>query len=678
MNSLDVTNDIVFSLDIGTRTVIGIVGKYEDGILNILASDVLSHEKRAMYDGQIHDINSVVRVAKRVKENLEAKLGFDLEKVAVAAAGRSLEISRAQVTVEVDTAGEIDKSTIRSAELEAIQKAEKLLKEKENIKDKKYYCVGHTVVNYFLDDVLIENLEGHKGEKIALDLIATFLPHTVVDSLGTVMERLNLEIIKMTLEPIAAINVAVKKNLRLLNIALVDIGAGTSDIAITKDGTVSAYAMVPLAGDEITEKLVKTYLLDYDIAEKLKIQLNVCEDHEFQDIIGTTYKLNKEEILDKIDDSIKKLAEEISNKILDLNEGPPSVVFLIGGGSQIPRLGKYISEKLDTPEERVAVKDTSLIENVKGITENISGPEAITPLGIALMAIESNYKDFIEVTLNGEEVRIFNTEKPKVTDALLLTGFNPRNLVSKRGQALKYYLNNEEKSALGQLGEPAKVYLNDELSHLEHRLKDKDVIQIEDATVGERPNTKVFDVIKPNKIVYLDNDPYELILNIYVNDTEIKENIKLNDDDKIEVIEIKTVKELLDHLDLDTNNLKVIKDEEEIPGSFILTKGDMLKTKIKEDFKVQVEDQQEQAIEVFKKPVENIDPLKKTIELSINDEKKYIDYTKDEFQFVDVFDHIDFNLTEAKGNLVLKVNGLDAEYLQKLNNKDILKIYWDN
>ena len=57
-NSLEMTNDIVFSLDIGTRTVIGIVGQYEDGVLNIMASDILSHEKRAMYDGQIHDINS--------------------------------------------------------------------------------------------------------------------------------------------------------------------------------------------------------------------------------------------------------------------------------------------------------------------------------------------------------------------------------------------------------------------------------------------------------------------------------------------------------------------------------------------------------------------------------------------------------------------------------------------
>ena len=56
----------------------------------------------------------------------------------------------------------------------------------------------------------------------------------------------------MTLEPIAAINVAIPENYRMLNIALVDVGAGTSDISITRDGSIIAYGMIPHAGDELT------------------------------------------------------------------------------------------------------------------------------------------------------------------------------------------------------------------------------------------------------------------------------------------------------------------------------------------------------------------------------------------------------------------------------------------
>ena len=68
----------------------------------------------------------------------------------------------------------------------------------------------------------------------------------VVESLYTVMERAGMEVTCLTLEPIAALNVAIPKELRLLNLALVDVGAGTSDIAITKSGTIIAYDMAPL------------------------------------------------------------------------------------------------------------------------------------------------------------------------------------------------------------------------------------------------------------------------------------------------------------------------------------------------------------------------------------------------------------------------------------------------
>ncbi len=77
----------------------------------------------------------------------------------------------------------------------------------------------------------------------------------VIEGLYSVISKAGLEVGNITLEPIAAINVAIKEELRLLNLALIDIGAGTSDIAITKDGKIMAYAMTSQAGDEITEAL---------------------------------------------------------------------------------------------------------------------------------------------------------------------------------------------------------------------------------------------------------------------------------------------------------------------------------------------------------------------------------------------------------------------------------------
>lgn len=676
-------SDIVFSLDIGTRTIIGLVARYEDGVLNILASETMSHEKRAMFDGQIHDIGSVVKVAKKVKEALELQIGFPLEKVAVAAAGRSLEVSRAKVTIKVDASREIDKSTIKSAELEAVREAEELLKEKIDMRENKYHCVGHTVAHYFLDDTPIENLEGHMGNSITIDVIATFLPHTVVDSLNTVMNRLGLEIVNMTLEPIAAINVAVKKNLRLLNIALVDIGAGTSDIAITKDGTINSYAMVPNAGDGITESIVKSFLLDYDIAEALKVDLNKNEEHEFQDILGLTHKLSSEEILDKIDSSIEELARDISEKILDLNEGPPSVVFLIGGGAQIRRLEKYIAKELEIPEERVAIKDTSLVENVLGISDNLRGSDAITPIGIAIMSIENNYKDFIEVVLNDEKIKLFNIEKSTITDALLKAKFNPRDLVAKRGQSLKYYLNGEQKEILGRIGEPAKVYLNGELTSLDRRVKNNDNIVIEVATAGEAAKAFLSDISKKEKTIYLDEIEYKLesVTSVMVNDFKVDEDILLTEGDRVETTDTTLLKRLYEQLELDIENIEVIRDGETLGKDEILNEGDRLQTIDKK--KIEEKRIQQERVEQQKRIEKEIDAKiemknnKHYISLIINSQKQSIEYEKDQFQFVDIFDHIDFDLTKPKGDLSLKVNDKDAEYLQILVDGDRVDIYWE-
>ena len=77
-----------------------------------------------------------------------------------------------------------------------------------------------------------------------------------MESLYSAMNQAGMEVAGLTLEPIAAINVAIPEKLRLLNLVMVDIGAGTSDIAVCRDGKVVGYTMATLAGDEITESIM--------------------------------------------------------------------------------------------------------------------------------------------------------------------------------------------------------------------------------------------------------------------------------------------------------------------------------------------------------------------------------------------------------------------------------------
>ena len=117
------------------------------------------------------------------------------------------------------------------------------------------------------------------------DLIATFLPDDVVDGLYKAVEIAGLTVANLTLEPIAAIAVAIPEKYRMLNMALVDVGAGTSDISITQGGSIVAYGMIPMAGDSMTDLLVQHCLTDFDMAEHIKRSALTDDLIEYTDII---------------------------------------------------------------------------------------------------------------------------------------------------------------------------------------------------------------------------------------------------------------------------------------------------------------------------------------------------------------------------------------------------------
>src|SRR5699024_6863703 len=125
---------------------------------------------------------------------------------------------------------------------------------------------------------------------------ATFLPKVVVESLIAALNRADLKMEALTLEPIAAIQVLIPESMRRLNVALIDIGAGTSDIALTRQGTIAAYGMVPLAGDEITEAISDHYLLDFPNAEETKRNIVNHQEDIVEDILGFESKITYDDL----------------------------------------------------------------------------------------------------------------------------------------------------------------------------------------------------------------------------------------------------------------------------------------------------------------------------------------------------------------------------------------------
>lgn len=674
--------EMIFGLDIGTRTVIGVVGYQQNEKFVVSAIDIVEHESRAMIDGQIHDVAKVAKTALQVKQNLERRLDISLTKVAIAAAGRALRTYHMHVEQTFDEQKEIDRDLIRALELEGIHKAQQCLQQ-ELSEEEWYFCVGYSVVNYYLNGYVISNLEGHKGKKVGADVLATFLPQVVVDSLYMVMERVGLEVISLTLEPIAAINVAIPENLRLLNLALVDVGAGTSDIAITKEGSIIAYGMISIAGDEITEQIVHSYLVDFQTAEQIKLQIQSKEEIQFTDILGLPFTKQSNEIHQVIEPAVERLTEEVASKILEINgDKSPNAVFCVGGGSQVKGFTSKVAGKLKLVPERVAVRGSEILSQIVYEDEILKGPALITPIGICVTALLQRGYEFITVRVNEEAVKLINTKKLTVMDAGMLKGYDHTNLISRKGKSLQFKLNGQRKKIWGQPGVPAELWVNGVPASLDTPIKQDDQIWIQPAVHGEDAKAFVIDFVEACKMhhITVNGSPMKISTIATINGNIVSMETEVGNEDEVRIWEIQTIQDLSDYAEMDIRGKEIYINDCKADASHLIQDGDRISitNPIEETNTVAanllLEQNNGHTIEETK--TEKTFAMEDSFDVLVNGETVFLEDGKG-YMFVDIFNFIDFDLKKPQGNIVLLLNGQKAGFTDPIRRGDRIDIYWD-
>ncbi|MCR5545560.1 MAG: pilus assembly protein PilM [Lachnospiraceae bacterium] len=491
MIEVDNEREYVFSLDIGTRNVVGTVGyKDEDDNFKVIALYSIEHESRAMLDGQIHDIGRVSKTIGIVKEKLEEQIGFELKEVCIAAAGRVLRTVTTKVSYEYPEESVVTGEDLNNLDLLGIDQAQHELAEGDE--RYKFYCVGYSVMKYFLNEEVFSNLEGHKANKIEEIIIVTFLPEDVVDGLYSAVERVGLSVANMTLEPIAAINVAIPENFRMLNIALVDVGAGTSDICITKDGSIIAYGMIPYAGDELTEVIVQHYLVDFATAEQIKKDSTIKDEVTYEDIMGLSYTVKSEEVWKLTDPVMEKITTEVATKIKELNgDSSVAATFVVGGGGKVHGFCETLAKKLDIIKERVALRGEEVMKEVEFLQEDVKkDPLLVTPIGICLNYYEQK-NNFIMIHFNGEMMKLYDNGHLRIVDAAMQAGVPTEELFPRRGSEINFKVNGVARMARGGFGESAVVKMNGQEVGLKTKLIPNCDVTIEGSTEGTSANMTI-------------------------------------------------------------------------------------------------------------------------------------------------------------------------------------------
>ncbi|MBP5624957.1 MAG: cell division protein FtsA [Lachnospiraceae bacterium] len=652
----------VFGLDIGTRSIVGTVG-YRINIdkFAVVSQHVKEHETRAMLDGQIHDIKRVANTIKQVKEECEKSLGIELNQVCIAAAGRVLRTLDTHIDMVFEEERETKDEDVANHLSLGVEKAYREFNEKEN-SDIKFYCVGYSVVKYYLNKNPISNLVGHKAHHISADIIATFLPDDVVDGLYRSVELAGLEVANLTLEPIAAISVAIPEKYRMLNIALVDVGAGTSDISITKDGSIVAYGMIPMAGDAITDVIAKHCLVDFDMAEKIKRASDTEDTIEYEDIMGLPQTISREEVLDVIKDTIEEEARLVADEIKRLNgDKPVSAVFVVGGGGIITGYTEKLSKELNIVKERVALRGREVMGNIEFLDENAEKSSLmVTPIGICLNYFEHS-NNLVYVNFNGKRMKMYDNGHVSVVDVAMQAEFPNDGLFPKRGKALTYSVNGKSKIAKGELGEAAVITVNGKPADLTALVKMNDKIVIKESTAGVRARIRVDNLpeFKEGLNLKVNGKTINLTHPVFCNGRPVTPDYEIKEDDRIEIHDACTEDQLLEMLD----KVDVSDSYEELSD---------------DDAEVSSYSDEEENTEVTeeKKPVNNVKPGGSKLTVFVNDAPVVLS-GKPDYVFVDVFDFIDFDLSKPQGKSVVTIhNGKPAQYMDPLNEGDRLEISW--
>lgn len=669
---------LVFGLDIGTRTVVGTVGyKNNENDFTVVAQEVKEHDTRAMMDGQIHDIAKVAETIKSVKRSLENQLdGKKLENVCIAAAGRVLKT----VTVHVEEAYPEDRivkdEDVRALELKGVEAAyAEIKKTKSKDDENNYYCVAYSVVRYYLNDFQIMNLEDHKASKVGADVLATFLPDEVIEGLYTTVEKAGLKVTSLTLEPIAAIIVAIPEKFRLLNIALVDVGAGTSDISITKDGSIIAYGMIPKAGDSFTEIIAGNHLVDFKTAEAIKLDSGSKKKSiAYKDIMGLKQTTTPAAVRSELNDKVKEITGDVAAKIIELNGGKTvSAVFVVGGGGKLNGFTESLAKALGIPKERVALRGEEVLSFVKYPDSTYKKtPEFVTPIGICLNYYE-NKNNFVFVNLNGDSIKLYDNNKLTVIDAAMAAGFPKDKMFPMRGSALEFTLNGNARLVRGQLGEAAVITVNGREASAGTIIEPNDDIVIKPSTVGKKASMEVLRLPEYNRGEIKFNVNGKTIICprfIMANGELVSGYYDIKSGDRLELLDYYSLKQILEFMDIPYKEGMLVNNE---PADET--------TKVYENFKVDTEPKKkEQPLpEVTEDVIEEeaeTKPAVKSIQLKVNGTNVVIS-GKSKYSFVDVLDVYPFDIKNPKGSRVLTtINGREVGFSDTVNDGDSLELKW--
>ncbi len=411
INEYNNTNAISVALDIGTTKVCAIAGRLNEyDKLEILG--VATVQSEGVSRGVVSNINKTVTAIREAIQQAQRSAKISIDKVHVGIAGQHIKsIHHHGLLVRHDPEEEISAGDVNRL----ISDMHKLV-----------LPPGDKILHVFPQEFTVDD-ESKIVDPIGMSgvrLEANF--HIITGQIGAsrdiikCVEKVGLEVADITLEPIASSKAVLCKEEKDAGVVLVDIGGGTTDLTIFKDGIIRHTSVIPFGGNVITNDIREGCMVMKDQAEKLKVKFGSALSEEVTNnrIItipgfkGRDYKEISEKNLAKI---IEARLEEIFDYVLweikrsGYEEKLIAGIVLTGGGSLLKNID-LLSEYYTGLPTRIG-KPVELLAH--GYTSQLASPIYSTAVGLLSIAINNSNGDGVTVDDNKE---VFDIEDEKPTE----------------------------------------------------------------------------------------------------------------------------------------------------------------------------------------------------------------------------------------------------------------------
>ncbi len=382
---------ICTALDIGTEFAKALVFEIgEDGHGTVRGVGRKRQGLSHMQSGTVADIAAVVDNCAVALQEAEEMAGFRPTQVVVGIAGelvKGFTTTHSQERKKPDqpiSESELQK-LIDFVQREALREAERSITWETGLPNVDVRLVHAAVVGAAIDGYALTNPVGFQGRHVKIGIFNAFAPLVHLGALQSVTSQLDLELLEVVAEPYAVARVLGSESIRQAGALFVDVGGGTTDVALVRSGGIEGTRMFALGGRAFTKSLADRLDLPFPRAESLKV-----------DYARGISVERRDEIAKIVADDVEVWAAGVELVMEELGGGDllPSRIYICGGGSRLPEIREAIASErfwkrlsfARSPEVVVMAPDQ--IETISDATNLLVDQQDVTPLGLAYQAIE--------------------------------------------------------------------------------------------------------------------------------------------------------------------------------------------------------------------------------------------------------------------------------------------------